>query len=153
MIIEKRLAELGLSLPELQPASGNFVHAVRVGSLIFASGKGSRSASGGVIAGKVGRDVTTKDAKEHARHIGLLLIAVLKQELGDLDKLKRIVKVLGLVNATPEYAEQPAVINGCSDLLVEVFGERGNHARSAIGAGSLPNNMTVEIELIAEAAD
>jgi len=153
MIVEKRLEELGLVLPKLQPASGNFVHAVRVGGLVFASGKGSRNAQGGVIAGKVGRDVTTAQAKEHARHIGLLLIAVLKQELGDLDNVKRIVKVLGLVNGTPEFEEQPIVVNGCSDLLVEVFGEKGNHARSAIGAGSLPNNMTVEIELIAEAAD
>jgi len=98
----------------------------------------------------VGKDVPVEEAYEHARQIGLVLIAVMKDHLGDLDRVKRIVKVLGMVNGVPEFGQQPQVVNGCSDLFVEVFGERGRHARSAVGMGSLPNNIPVEIEVIVE---
>jgi enamine deaminase RidA (YjgF/YER057c/UK114 family) len=101
-------------------------------------------------SGKVGRDFTIEQGYEYARQTGLSLIAVMKAELGDLDKVTRIVKVLGMVNATPEFGHQPEVINGCSDLFVEVFGERGKHARSAVGLGSLPRGIPVEIEVIVE---
>src|ERR671929_220848 len=101
-------------------------------------------------SGKVGKDVGTEEAAKHARLVGLHLIAVMRHELGSLDKVKRVVKLLGMVNAVPEYGEQPKVINGCSDLMVEVFGDKGRHARSAIGVGSLPAGVTVEIEAIVE---
>ena len=103
-------------------------------------------------SGKVGRDFTIDQAYGYARETGLNIIAVLKAELGDLDRVKRIVKVLGMVNAMPEFGHQPEVINGCSDLFVEVFGDRGRHARCAVGMGSLPFNMTVEIEAVVEVA-
>ncbi|HLT18463.1 MAG TPA: RidA family protein, partial [Thermomicrobiales bacterium] len=100
--------------------------------------------------GKVGADVSVDDAYQHARQVGLTLIAVMKDHLGSLDRVKQIVKVLGMVNAVPEFGQQPQVINGCSDLFVEVFGDAGRHARSAVGMGSLPNQITVEIEVIVE---
>ena len=153
MRIERRLKELGIELPPVPGPAGNYVDAVQVGNLLFTSGKGPRTTDGGPVTGKVGRDVTTEEAYRHARSVGLVLIAVWKQALGDLDRVRRVVKVLGLVNGAPEFGEQPKVINGCSDLFVEVFGERGRHARSAIGAGSLPNNITVEIEVIVEVGD
>ena len=103
-----------------------------------------------MYTGIVGQDVTVEEAYQHARLTGLQLIATMKVELGDLDRVARIVKLLGMVNAAPGFGQQPEVINGCSDLFVEVFGERGRHARSAIGVGSLPNGITVEIELVAQ---
>ncbi|MDP9375542.1 MAG: RidA family protein, partial [Chloroflexota bacterium] len=114
------------------------------------AGKGPRNPDGSTPTGKVGRDVTTAEAYGHARSVGLTLLAVLRETLGDLDRVRRVVKVLGMVNAVPEFGEQPQVINGCSDLFVEVFGERGRHARSAVGMGSLPMGITVEIEAIVE---
>lgn len=150
MRIEARLKELGIELPPMPKSAGNYVHAVQTGSLLFLSGKGPTAADGSQAKGKVGADVSTEDAYGHARQVGLNLITVMKQELGDLDRVVRIVKVLGMVNATPEFGEQPKVINGCSDLFVEVFGDRGRHARSAVGMGSLPNGITVEIEAILE---
>ena len=149
-MIEERLRQLGLTLPRLPEPAGNYVGAVRTGNLLFLAGKGARNADGSVAAGKVGRDVTAEEAYQHARGIGLTLIAVMKDALGDLDRVKRIVKVLGMVNAAPEFAAHPKVINGCSDVFVEVFGDRGRHARSAVGMGSLPNQTTVEIEAIVE---
>ena len=146
MQIEKRLAELGITLPPVPNAAGNYVHAVRTGNLLYLAGKGP----GPGATGKVGRDVTVEQAYQHARDVGLVLIAVMKETLGDLDKVQRVVKLLGMVNAVPEFGEQPKVINGCSDLLVEVFGDKGRHARSAVGMGSLPNQITVEIEAIVE---
>lgn len=146
MQIEKRLAELGITLPPVPNAAGNYVHAVRTGNLLYLAGKGP----GPGATGKVGRDVTVEQAYQHARDVGLVLIAVMKEALGDLDKVQRVVKLLGMVNAVPEFGEQPKVINGCSDLLVEVFGDKGRHARSAVGMGSLPNQITVEIEAIVE---
>ena len=150
MSIEQRLKELGLELPAVTAPVANYVNAVRTGNLLFLSGKIPVAADGQMMKGKVGADVTTEEAAKHARLVGLHLIAVLKAELGSLDKVRRIVKLLGMVNATPDYGDQPKVINGCSDLFVEVFGEKGRHARSAVGVGSLPNGVTVEVEAIVE---
>jgi enamine deaminase RidA (YjgF/YER057c/UK114 family) len=144
MSAEARLEELGIELPEVGAPMGNYVHAVRTGDLLFLAGKGPRS------TGKVGAEVSVEQAYADARATGLVLLAVMRQELGSLDRVARVVKVLGMVNAVPEFGDQPAVINGCSDLFVEVFGEAGRHARSAVGMGSLPNQITVEIECIVE---
>ena len=150
MQIEKRLEELGIVLPPVTAPVANYVNAVRTGNLLFLSGKGPTEADGSQHTGKVGKHVTTAEAYQHARLTGLNLIAVMQAELGDLDRVRRIVKVLGMVNGTPEFTDQPKVINGCSDLFVEIFGDRGRHARSAVGMGSLPNDITVEIECIVE---
>ena len=145
MSIEQRLQQLSIKLPQVPAPAGNYVHAVQTGNLLFLAGKGP-----GAAHGKVGADVSVEEAYQHARAVGLVLIAVMRQELGSLDRVTRIVKVLGMVNGTPEFGEQPKVINGCSDLFVEVFGDRGRHARSAVGMGSLPSQITVEIECIVE---
>jgi enamine deaminase RidA (YjgF/YER057c/UK114 family) len=150
MSIEQRVKELNLELPAVTPPVANYVNAARTGNLLFLSGKVPVTADGKFLTGKVGKDVGTEEAAKHARLVGLHLIAVMRHELGSLDKVKRVVKLLGMVNAVPEYGEQPKVINGCSDLLVEVFGDKGRHARSAIGVGSLPAGVTVEIEAIVE---
>ena len=147
MTIDERLNALGIELPPVPAPAGNYVHAVRTGNLLFLAGKGP-----GKVSGKVGADVTPEEAYAHARNTGLVLIAVMREELGGLDRVKRIVKVLGMVNAVPEFGRQPEVINGCSDLFVEVFGEKGRHARSAVGMGSLPGGIPVEIEVIVEVA-
>ena len=148
MSIEKRLRELGLELPTVPTPAANYVNAVRTGNLVFTSGTVPTTAGGEIPKGKVGADVTTDDAVQHARSVGLNLLAILKQELGDLDRARRVVKMLGMVNAVPDYLEHSKVINGCSDLFAEVFGEQ--HARSAVGVGSLPFGITVEIEAIFE---
>lgn len=150
MEVEKRLTQLGIELPTLTPPVATYVNAVRTSNLLFLSGKGPTRPDGTQHTGKVGADVTVEEAYQHARLTGLQLIAVMKAELGDLDRVRRVVKVLGMVNGTPEFGRQPEVINGCSDLFVEVFGERGRHARSAVGMGSLPRSITVEIEAIVE---
>lgn len=150
MAIEARLKELGIELPEVGPPMGSYVHAVRTGNLLFLAGKGPFNPDGSTPTGKVGKDFTTEEAYQHARSVGLMLLSVMKNELGDLGKVKQIVKVLGMVNAVPDFGEQPQVINGCSDLFVEVFGDAGRHARSAVGMGSLPQGITVEIEVIVE---
>ncbi|HET6468378.1 MAG TPA: RidA family protein [Geminicoccaceae bacterium] len=150
MSIEARLKELGIELPPATGPMANYVNAVRTGNLLFLAGKGPIYADGSMARGKVGADVTVEEAYGHARQTGINLIAAMRAELGSLDAVRRIVKVLGMVNAVPEFADQPKVINGCSDLFVEVFGEKGRHARSAVGMGSLPNNITVEIEAIVE---
>jgi enamine deaminase RidA (YjgF/YER057c/UK114 family) len=144
MMIETRLQELSIVLPALTEPAGNFVSAKRAGNLLFLAGKGP----GVGVFGKVGRDFTVEQAYQHARSVGLGLIAVMRHHLGDLDRVQGIVKVLGMVNAVPEFADHPKVINGCSDLFVQVFGEKGRHARSAVGMGSLPNQMPVEIEAV-----
>ena len=146
MSAEKKLTELGITLGPVTPPVANYVNAVRTGNLLYLAGKGPA----GNVAGIVGKDITVEQAYGHARTTGLNLMAVMKDELGSLDRVKRIVKVLGMVNAVPGFPDQPKVINGCSDLFVEVFGERGKHARSAVGMGSLPNNIPVEIEVIVE---
>jgi len=147
MSAEQKLAELGLTLPPLPKPVGNYVPFKRAGDLIFLSGQGPRRPDGSTITGKVGRDVTIEEAYEHAKLIGLGLLAAAKLAAGDLDKIE-VLKVLGMVNAIPEFKDQPKVINGCSDLFVAVLGERGRHARSAVGMGSLPNQITVEIEAV-----
>jgi enamine deaminase RidA (YjgF/YER057c/UK114 family) len=150
MKIEQRLTDLGIVLPNVSPPEGNYVHAARTGDLLFLAGKGPVRPDGSLATGKVGDDVTMEDARAHARLAGLQLVAVMKQELGDLNRVRRVVKVLGMVNCTADFGQQPTVINGCSDLLVEIFGDRGRHARSAVGMGALPNSITVEVEAIVE---
>ena len=150
MPADARLKELKIQLPPLPKPGGTYVHAVRTGNLLFLAGKGPQNPDGSVPKGKVGRDVSLEEANRHARSVGLVLLAVMKDALGSLDRVKRVVKVLGMVNAVPEFGDQPKVINGCSDLFVEVFAEKGQHARSAVGMGSLPNGITVEIEAIVE---
>ena len=150
---DARLQELGIALPEPFSPAGSYVPAVVTGNLIFVSGQGPLSQEGG-ITGKVGGpDVDLERGKEAARRCGLQLLAALRAELGSLDRVTRIVKVLGMVNCAPGFNDTPGVINGCSDLLVEVFGaEIGRHARSAVGMAELPFDIAVEIELVAEVA-
>lgn len=151
---EDALAAMGLVLPAAAPAPiGNFVTAVRTGNLLFVSGQGPVMPDGSLMTGKVGADVTTEDATSHARLVGLNLLAAVRNELGSLSAIRRVVKLLGMVNATPDFADHPRVINGCSDLLVQALGPAGRHARSAIGMSSLPNGITVEIEAIFEVHD
>jgi len=153
MSAEQRLKQLGIDLGKVSSPVANYVNAVRTGNLLFLAGKGPRpDASGKRPSGKVGREYTAEQAYQHARTVGLDLLAVMRQELGSLDKVKRVVKVLGMVNAVPEFTDHPKVINGCSDLFVEVLGEAGKHARSAVGMGSLPMGIPVEIECIVEVA-
>ena len=147
MAIDERLEELGIELPPIPTPAGNYVHSVRTGNLLYLAGKGPVA-----VRGKVGAEISLEDAYGHAREVGLVLISVMRAELGSLDRVSRIVKVLGMVNAVPEFGEQPAVINGCSDLFVDVFGDKGRHARSAVGMGSLPGGIPVEIEAIVEVA-
>lgn len=150
MLVEKRLEQLGITLPPVGPPQGNYVHAVPTGNLLFLAGKGPRHPDGSTPTGRVGDDLSVEEGYAAARSAGLMLIAVLKQELGDLDRVRRIVKVLGMVSAAPDFLSHPKVINGCSDLFVEVFGDRGRHARSAVGMGSLPGGIPVEIEAVVE---
>ncbi len=152
MTPEEKLKALGLTLPNVPTPVANYVPFKVHGNTIYLSGQGPRKPEGGYHLGKVGRDVTVEQAYEHAKLVGLGLLAVAKMAAGDLSRVE-VVKLLGMVNAVPEFADQPKVINGCSDLLVEVLGERGRHARSAVGMGSLPNNMTVEIEAIMRIVD
>ncbi len=152
MSAEEKLAELGLKLPNLPTPLGNYVPFRRDGDVIYLAGQGPRKPDGAPITGKVGRDVTLEQAYEHAKLVGLGLLAAAKQAAGSLDKVE-VLKVLGMVNAVPEFVDQPKVINGCSDLFVAVLGERGRHARSAVGMGSLPNGITVEIEAVMRVAE
>ncbi len=145
-----KLEELGISLPDVPPPVANYVNAVPTGNLIFLAGKGPNRPEGGYITGKVGQDLTEEEGYAAARLTGIVQLAALKAEIGDLNRVKRIVKVLGMVNATPDFTNHPEVINGFSDLMVEVFGDRGKHARAAVGMGSLPRNIAVEIEMIVE---
>ena len=144
----ERLEQLGLALPPLPKPIGNYVPAVREGNLLFLSGQGPRNPDGTFHSGKVGADVSVEEAHRHAQLVGLNLLAAMHAELGNLGRVRRVVKLLGMVNAAPEFGEHPAVINGCSDLFIEVFGEAGRHARSAVGMGSLPRGITVEIEAV-----
>ena len=153
MKIEQRLKELGIELPIPTTPMGNYVNAVRTGNLLYMAGKGPGLPGKSLPVGKVGREFSLEQANGFARDTGLSILAAMKAELGDLDRVVRIVKVLGMVNATSEYGSQAEVINGCSDLFVEVFGERGRHARSAVGMGSLPRGIPVEIEVIVEISD
>ena len=151
MSAEQRLGALKIELGKVSPPVANYVNAVRTGNLLFLAGKGGPPGPDGRRPqGKLGREFTVEQGYRHARDTGLELLAVMRHELGSLDKVKRVVKVLGMVNAVPEFQDHPKVINGCSDLFVEVFGERGKHARSAVGMGSLPMQIPVEIECIVE---
>jgi len=150
---EARLKELGIDLPPAPNPVANYVNGVRTGNLIFLAGKGPKRSDGSEITGKLGDDITIEQGYEAARLTAINQIAVLKEMLGDLGKIKRVVKVLGMVNSDPDFVEQPAVINGFSDLIVEVFGERGRHARAAVGMASLPRGQAVEIEMIVEVED
>jgi enamine deaminase RidA (YjgF/YER057c/UK114 family) len=146
--VEERLAQLGVVLPAVPKPMANYVPSVLVNDLLYLSGQGPQLGPGVFAQGKVGADVTAEEAYQHARLVGIQLLAAARAALGDLGRVSRIVKLLGMVNAAPEFKQHPQVINGCSDLFVEVFGEQGRHARSAVGMGSLPNNITVEIEAI-----
>ncbi|WP_232826682.1 RidA family protein [Cognataquiflexum aquatile] len=150
---EQKLKDLGIILPEASSPVANYVNAVRSGNLLFLAGKGPGLPDGTFITGKVGQDLTIEEGKEAARMVAINQLAVLKAELGDLNKVKRIVKVLGMVNCNSDFTHQPQVINGFSDLMVEVFGEKGKHARSAVGMNALPMNIAVEVELIVEIED
>ena len=154
MTPEQRLAELGHELPEPNPPVANYVGAVRVGNLVFVSGHGPyREGSGYVFKGKLGREVDVATGQKAAELTIVNLLASLKAEIGELDRVKRVVKLLVMVNSEPDFGEQPKVANGASDLLVEIFGpERGPHARSAVGMGALPFAIPVEIEGIFEIA-
>jgi enamine deaminase RidA (YjgF/YER057c/UK114 family) len=150
---EARLKELNITLPSPPQPVANYVNGVRSGNLIFLAGKGPKRADGSEMTGKLGVDITIEQGYEGARLTAINQLAVLKTMLGDLNKVKRIVKVLGMVNSDPTFIEQPKVINGFSDLMVDVFGEKGKHARAAIGVASLPRAQAVEIELVVEVYD
>ena len=149
MAIDARLAELGIELPEAPKPVGNYVGGVQVGNLLFMSGCGPRKPDGSSITGKVGDQLTIEEGYDAARLVGMNMLAGIKSVVGDLDKVARVVKVLGMVNATPDFKAHPQVINGFSDLMVEVFGEdNGRGGRSAVGMGSLPGQISVEVEMI-----
>lgn len=147
---ETRIKELGIKLRIPGPPSANFVGAVRVGNIVYLSGQGPLKSDGQFMVGKVGSVYNLEQAQQAARLTGICLLEALRAEIGSLNKVKRIVKVLGMVNAVPAFDQHSQVINGFSDLMVEVFGENGRHARSAVGLGSLPRNIPVEIEMIVE---
>jgi len=142
---EDRINSLGFSLRPVRPAVGNYVSLVRTGNLIFTAGQGVDE-----FHGKLGRDLTIEEGYLASRQSMLNLLSALKKELGELSKIKKVIKILGFVNCTDTFTEQPKVMNGASDLLVEVFGEKGKHARSAVGMAQLPNNTAIEIEMIVE---
>jgi len=150
---ESKLKELQITLPKPPQPVANYVNGVRTGNLIFLAGKGPKRSDGTEMTGKLGVDITIEEGYEGARLTAINQLAVLKEMLGDLKKVKRIVKVLGLVNSDPSFVDQPKVINGFSDLMVEVFGDKGRHARAAIGVASLPRAQAVEIELVVEVYD
>jgi enamine deaminase RidA (YjgF/YER057c/UK114 family) len=151
MRIEEKLSALGLKLPEPPAPVGNYVGAVQAGHLLFVSGHGPhRLSDTTILRGKVGRDLTTAQAYETAQAVMLNCLASVKRELGDLDRVQRIVKLLGMVNCTEDFTDHPQVINGASDLLISLYGEAGRHARSAVGMQQLPMNIPVEIEMIVE---
>lgn len=147
---EQKLKELGIELPTPAKPIANYVSAVRTGNLIFLAGKGPSKADGSYITGKPGKDLTIEQGYEAARLTAINQLAALKAAIGDLSKVKRVVKVLGMVNSDQDFKDHPKVINGFSDFIVAVFGEKGKHARSAVGMCSLPMNMAVEVEMIVE---
>ncbi len=153
MSADARIVELGLELPPAPKPGGNYIPVVQVGELLYVSGHGPLKADKTLMTGKVGQDVTEEEAYLAARQVGLAILATLKKNLGSLDRVVRMVKVLGMVNAVPDFQNQPKVINGFSDLMVEVFGDAGRGARSAVGMGSLPSNITVEVECIMQIRD
>jgi enamine deaminase RidA (YjgF/YER057c/UK114 family) len=147
---DKKLKELGITLVPPSKPVANYVKAVRVGNLLFLAGHGPTHADGTMTTGKVGAELTLEQGYAAAKLTAEGMLSTMKAELGDLNRVRRIVKVNGWVNCPPDFGDHPKVINGCSDLIVAVFGERGKHARAAMGAGSLPFNTSVEIEMIVE---
>ncbi|HMJ69507.1 MAG TPA: RidA family protein [Cyclobacteriaceae bacterium] len=147
---DKKLKDLGVTLMEPSKPVANYVKAVRTGNLIFLAGHGPVKADGSYVTGKVGRELTIEQGYDAAKLTAIGLLSTLKAEIGDFNKVKRVVKVLGMVNCHSDFADHPKVINGCSDLLVAVFGDKGKHARSSVGMNSLPMNTSVEIEIIVE---
>jgi enamine deaminase RidA (YjgF/YER057c/UK114 family) len=152
MKAEAKLAELGLELPSAPAPVANYVRTVRVGDLLFVSGHGPSRDGTFLFTGKVGKDLTVEDGYRAAQLVCLNCLASVREALGDLDRVTRVVKLLGMVNCAPDFGQQPEVINGASDLLVAVYGEMGRHARSAVGMGALPRNIAVEIEMILQVA-
>ena len=150
MSAEARLQELGLELPEPPDPVASYVTFVQTGNLVYTSGHGPLLSDSGFVTGKVGIDLDVDAGREAARITGVGLLATLRHNLGSLDRVARIVKILGMVNCPSEFTDHPTVINGCSDLFADVFGQAGRHARSAVGVGSLPMNIAVEIEAIVE---
>jgi len=151
---ENNLSNLGITLPESPAAVANYVPVVRTGNLIYLSGVGpAKKSDGSEFKGKLGSDLNVEEGYDAARHTAINIIARLKGYLGDLDRVDQIVKVLSMVNSDPNFVDPPAVTNGCSDLLVEVFGEKGKHARSAVGVATLPGGMPIEIEVIVQISD
>ena len=150
---DKKLKELGIELYAPTKPMGTYVKVVRTGNLLYFAGHGPTRADNSNITGKVGKELTLEQGYEAAKQTGIALLSTLKAEIGDLNKVKRIVKVLGMVNCTQEFTDQPKVINGFSDLMVAIFGEKGKHARSAVGMYMLPSNIAVEIEMIVEVED
>lgn len=150
MPINKRLHELGIELPEAPKPAGKYVPLKRVGNLVFTSGQDCRKNGVPLYKGKIGSDLTIEEGYDAARETMINCLAVLKAEIGDLNRVKQFVKLLGFVNSSDGFTEQPSVINGASALLIEIFGEKGKHARSAISSNALPFNIPVEIEMIVE---
>ncbi len=151
MSVADRLREMGLELPP-PFTGGNYVPAVSAGDLVFVSGSGPQRPGGGFVTGKVGADVDLDQAKEAARLCALASLTALQGEIGDLERVTRIVKLLGFVNSAPGFGEQPKVIDGASELLISLFGDRGRHARSAVGMAELPFNIAVEVEMVVQVA-
>jgi len=148
MTPEEKLASLGLTLPAVPQPVANYVPYRMAGNMLYISGQGPRKPDGSYHVGRLGAGTSVEEGYQAARIVGLQLLAVAKAALGDLSRIEAVIKLLGMVNAEPDFGDQPKVINGCSDLLVEVLGDAGRHARSAVGMGSLPNRMSVEIEAI-----
>lgn len=152
--VEEKIASMGIELTEPPAPVANYVNSVRTeGNLVFMAGKGPNLPEGGYVRGKVGEDLAVEEGYQAARLVAIAQLSALKAEIEDLNKVKRIVKVLGMVNASHDFENHPEVINGFSDLMVEVFGERGKHARASVGMGSLPRGIAVEIEMIVEITD
>ena len=148
--VEKRIEELNITLQKSGIPIANYLNAVQTGNLIFLSGKGPRDKNGNLITGKLGKDLTIEQGYNAARLVAITQLSALKEQIGDLNKVEKIVKVFGMVNADPTFTNHPEVINGFSDLMVEVFGERGKHARAAVGMGSLPRNIACEIDMVVQ---
>lgn len=147
---ETKLREMGIVLPPASKPIANYVKSVKTGNLVFLSGHGPTMPDGTDVKGKLGKDLTIEQGYDAARLTAIGLVSTLKAEIGDLGKVSRIVKVVGMVNCTPEFEDHPKVINGCSDLLLELFGDKGKHARTSVGMAALPMNIAVEIEMVAE---
>lgn len=150
---EEKLSKLKIQLPQLSTPVANFVHVVRSGNLLFLAGKGPQQSNGEYIKGKLGKDLTVEQGYEAAKLTGIIQLAVIKDAIGNLSKVKRIVKVNGYVNSEASFYDHPKVINGFSDLMVAVFGDKGKHARTSVGVAALPMNMAVEVEMIVEVED